>query len=270
MDLITDEVQLILTYVDAVNAAGARLSRVDLTEFVMNPRPIGAKRSAPWVRTMASALEGFWGEETSPGESTVDFLTRVRWLDSGDDTTTITALGKAVLAHAERPPRLDPTDEPLSVTIDPDDPLAYARIFHLVSTHGPGLLVDPYLKFEGLADLIEISSVNRVLTGSDSAKNRLSIFGRMLGATAGAPVMRLLDRAELHDRFFIPDDGPVYSLGSSLNSIAKRPGVVTPIADAAAGAAIRSAYDALWGRATAVEATTDKTPQRELAARETS
>ncbi|KTS03649.1 hypothetical protein RSA3_18250 [Microbacterium testaceum] len=187
-------------------------------------------------------------QETRAAEDPVAFLLRVGWVEEGASGVRLTELGRAVLAHADRPVVADAADGPLTVTIDPEDPLAYARLFDLLSSHGDGLLVDRYLKLDGLADLIEISAVNRVLTSDEDSRNRLSLFRRAVGASASRIELRVAPAAQLHDRFFIPDDGPIYVLGSSLNSIAARPGVVTPIVDTAASNAVRAAYSNLWSR----------------------
>lgn len=116
----------------------------------------------------------------------------------------LTPLGRAALQHADRAPLAEVADEPLIVTIDPDDRLAYTRIFDLMSTHGEGLLIDKYLTLEGLADIMEISSVNRVLTSDDARRNRLGLFARALGTDDDSPRLRTLAAVKLHDRYFIP------------------------------------------------------------------
>lgn len=257
MELVSEDVHRTLTYLAAVGRKGAQLSIGQLQKFAASPQPFPARTRNVLADYAARSLTAFF-EQAQPGETTTAFLQRVEWIELSSGSVRLTQLGVAVLEHADRPALVDPADEPMSVTIDPDDPLAYARIFHLLAGHGPGLLVDPYLKFDGLADIMQISSIDRVLTSNDDGRNRLGIFARALGASTEPPALRTLDRSQLHDRFFIPDDGPVYTLGSSLNSITKRPGVVTPIADAAAAGAIRAAYADLWSQADEVAAAAEE------------
>lgn len=252
MELISERVHISLAYLAAVNRAGAKISLEQFEVFAAKPNPAGRRVSAlgigSWVESLAAIYETVEGAETIG-----QFVLRVGWAE-GNETVSITALGKAVLAEAARPPKLDPSDEPLTVTIDPADPLAYTRIFHLISSHGGGLLVDRYLTLEGLADIIDLSSVDRVLTGDDPKKNRLKIFSHALSASTEPPAVHTVPGPRLHDRFFIPDEGPIYVLGSSLNSISSRPGVVTPISDPTASQALRDAYEALWADGTTIVA----------------
>jgi hypothetical protein len=254
VDLIEEDAHLALAYIDAVTRTGTRLSSADLMAYVDSP-----VRVRPRSRMMSGALETvgkgiaqlFATMETVsiPGESLVDFLVRVNWVKLDGESVSITAVGRALLAHAERPPVTSGSDEPLIVTLDPKDPLAYLRVFNLLSSQGPGLIVDPYLDFERLGDLLEISEVSRILTSNRSSNRRLDTMSRQLGAYPEPPEMRTLELAKLHDRFYFADAGAVYSLGSSLNSISRRPGVITPIEDSAARSAIRSVYEQLWEEA---------------------
>lgn len=254
MKLVSDPVHLALTYIAAVNRKGALLTVEQLDAFAVSPTPRGPVTRSPLRDSLARALSGYM-EHVSPAESVSSYLKRVSWIEVTRGGVVLTDLGRAVLDDADRPDLADPSNEPMSVTIDPDDPMAYARIFHLISGHGSGLLIDPYLKFDGLVDVMEISGIDRVLTSNDNARNRLAIFARALGASPTPPAVRTTGLGKLHDRFFIPDEGPVFTLGSSLNSITKRPGVVTPIADEAASAAIRKAYAEIWNDADVVAAT---------------
>ncbi len=191
--------------------------------------------------------------ELRAAETPDAFAFRVHWLEGQASTVTITALGRAMLRHAEMRRDISPeATSALSVTIDPEDPLAYARIFELLSIHGDGLLIDRYLKLEGLGDLLSMSTATRVLTGDDSRSGRLGRFARVVGPEERMEV-RTVPAADLHDRFFIPDSGPVFALGSSLNSIDARPGVVTTISEAPA-AAVRGIYESMWAGASPLPA----------------
>lgn len=261
MELVDERLHRTLTYVAAVQRYGAVVTRELVQTFAVQPFPAPRRTSFLDLASVVASYNRAFERETQAAEGPVAFLLRVGWIEDGASGVRLTDLGRAVLAHADRPVVADAADGPLTVTIDPEDPLAYARLFDLLSSHGDGLLVDRYLKLDGLADLIDISAVNRVLTSDEDSRNRLSLFRRAVEASASSIELRVAPAAELHDRFFIPDDGPIYVLGSSLNSIAARPGVVTPIVDTAASTAVRAAYSGLWSRSRQLPAST--TPELE-------
>lgn len=253
MNLVDDKLEVALTYIEAVERAGAELSVEAFDSFATLPRPVPVRRRESYMAAMQDEADHDYFYE--PGETPSAFLLRSRWIDAASGSVRLTALGRSVLAHARRPALEKQPAEPMTVIIDPRDPLAYIRIFDLLASAGPGTLVDPYLHFQGLYDLRDLSQVNRVLTSdwTDRKGLRLQQLARALGAGAMTVEVRILPTAKLHDRFYIPDVGPVFLLGSSLNSITTRPGVVAPIEDVAAATAIRSAYQNLWTAASTLE-----------------
>ncbi|MCC4247482.1 hypothetical protein [Microbacterium testaceum] len=255
MDLVDDEAHRALAYIDAVTRFGSRLSVPELHRYLDGPNRRRGGTPIAMRQILATLLESIRDVhlETTPGESAADFLKRVGWVSVSDgEAVTLTGLGRAMLAHAERPPSVTASDNPMVVQIDPEDPVAYVRVFELMSTHGPGMLIDPYLDFERLADLAEISEVTRVLTSDRTERKRLEHLRRILPEVPSIAI-RVAGKSALHDRFFMPDQGPVFVLGSSLNSISKRPGVITPVADALASGAMRNEYEELWKQAEPLE-----------------
>lgn len=244
MDLVTPAVHLSLTYVDVLNRAGVTLTDASLDAYGQSPHlvePVTTYGIAAMMQQM-SRLGFNSASETIPGETMSGYLRRVVWLEGSGSDCRLSAMGRAVLNHANRPVA-DSEEASVSVVIDPEDPLAYLRIFDLINEHDGGLLVDPYLKLPGLSDLLEISTVTRVLTAVEG--RNAAIFSRAIAATGSPLEARSVPQVRLHDRFFIATEA-VYVLGSSLNSITKRPGVVTPISDTNAVTAISSTYEALW------------------------
>lgn len=238
MDLVTPSVHLALTYVDVLNRAKVPLSVKELDAYGANPRKTESTRRS-WLEEMSMIS---LGGRVEPGETMSNYLGRLGWVDGENASVRLTDIGRAVMIHADRPVS-DSENQAVSVVIDPDDPLAYVRIFSLINEHDGGLLVDPYLKLEGLIDLTEISTVSRVITSASDKEAKL--FSRTLSATESEIEVRLTDRSKLHDRFFIADES-VYVLGSSLNSITRRPGVVTPVTDPVAVRAIQEVYESIW------------------------
>lgn len=244
---------LALAYIDAVSRGGVHLEVGQLEAFLKEPQ---RKRSVSTHPGMLSAAEAMMrsiqglGLITQPGETTTQFLERVGWVTVAENRVKLTAIGQAMLSFAERPVPDAGADEPMVVTLNPADALSYLKVFDLMARHDGGMLVDPYLDFERLHDLMSISGVTRVLTSDRTEKKRLELMAHLLATVPDSQLeVRTVDRAVLHDRFFFPDEGPVYVLGTSLNSISKRPGVLVPIADDGAARAMREVYENHWSAA---------------------
>lgn len=215
----------------------------------------------PGLDGMFSGLEAF-GKAVSnaygssyllePGETWAEYFLRVKWAVGDSSAMMITQLGRTVLTDLGREQVSMDSDEPLHVLIEPEDPFAYIRVFASIASHRDGLLVDPYLEVEQVLDVLKVPSIRRILTGS--SKQRMHpLMAMALGRLEGPPELRWADASRLHDRFFLPDAGGMLMLGSSLNSIAKRPGIVVQIKDAAAVDAVRTAYLEIWEAATVIE-----------------
>lgn len=253
VDFIDDRVHLALEYVSIANRSGAPLALTDLAAFANQPVP-RPRQVSNIASDMAAIALRTLQYQTTPGEQIEQFVTRTRWvIDDERNGLKLTRLGRAVLDYANRPPLQNDADEPLTVTIDPEDKFAYSKVLGLIAAQGEGMLVDPYLTLDGLQDIVTASSTTRILTTDRNQRRRLSLIAHGLGVIENAPEVRRVGASKLHDRFFIGDEGPVYVLGSSLNSIARRPGVITPIADAAASGAIRTAYEAIWAEGAPIE-----------------
>lgn len=270
MDIADETTHQSLAYVAAATRLGGVLSSEQLDEYSNQPTPMPARYRttggfaqifAEATRDTLSSLQGL-RTLVAHEEPMSDFLSRLQWISRTDDGNTVrlTALGKAILAELDNPKIDVSSDSPISVIIDPDDPLAYARIFDLVASSDGGLLVDPYLRFNEIAELLLIPTVTKILTSTHRRKEIAALTSMALSAVAQPPEVRTASSADIHDRFFIPDSGDVLIFGSSLNSIAKRPGVVTPITDVNASAAIRQAYSAIWDKSEPIEPRTPDEP----------
>ncbi|TFC75811.1 hypothetical protein E3T23_14790 [Cryobacterium cheniae] len=234
-------VELFEAYASAPDPAEARYRTVGgIAEMVTNQ----------WISVM-----GVTGtrELASPAESASAYLDRVGWAEIVDGMISPTALGSVVL-QALNAPTVDVSNEdPLTVVIDPADPLAYAKVFGLIVSRDAGLLVDPYLRLPEFYELLDIQAVTRILLSNNGVTTKRPIIATALAAINGRVEVRFVEEKLLHDRFFIPDQGDVLVFGSSLNSLTRRPGVVTPLADVAASGAIRDAYKKLWMSGTPIE-----------------
>lgn len=165
------------------------------------------------------------------------------------DEIRITTTGKAFIRAALRDPGAADS-APLVVRIDPNDPVAYARVFAAIDALDDLMVVDPYLSERELLDLAGVPSVTRVLTGRKRKLDR-SHVASLVADQARFELRFLAD--ELHDRWLFPAKGDLRMLGSSLNSIDKRPGVIVPLSEPAAVKAIRSDYGGLWKKAKPID-----------------
>jgi len=142
-------------------------------------------------------------------------------------------------------------DIPVALVLDQDDPLATARVIGRIGELGPCALVDPYFTFERLPDLIRATQVERVLTSSRDPKKlevlRLALGGFEPGASPG---IRTSD--VFHDRFVIPDAGPIWLLGTSLTGLGKRLALMVEVEDETVSSAIRTRFEEEWSQAAPV------------------
>lgn len=256
-----EETELALAYLGAVSRDLRSLSSADLDAFMAGPSRRRPTYRNPALDGMFSGLETFgkamsntYGSSylVDPGETWAEYLLRLKWAAGDSSAMQITQLGRTVLSELGREQISLDSDEPLHVLVEPTDPFAYVRVFASIASRSGGLLVDPYLEIEQVLDVLKVASIRRILTGSKKQQMH-PLMSMALGRLENPPELRWIDASKLHDRFFLPDMGDILMLGSSLNSIAKRPGIVVQIKDAAAVDAVRTAYRAIWESATVIE-----------------
>lgn len=263
VELANEDVHRALAYLVATAARlGRPLPTTSFDAYAAAPDPkqaryrtVGGFASSTLTswNAMMNALAGT-AEKIGDGEKMSEYLFRVGWAERNDDGITPTPLGAAVLQALNAPVVDVSSEDPVTVVIDPDDPLAYARVFGLIVSQDEGLVVDPYLDHKEFFELFEIASVTRILTSDRGLNSKRPIIEKALASLDGRVQVRTLSEKMLHDRFFIPNIGNVLVFGSSLNSLTRRPGVVTPLADITASGAIREAYEKLWASASAISA----------------
>jgi hypothetical protein len=248
-----------LKYVDAVARQGYTLTVEELDAYIEEPfgrpgRPgTPARKVFPWQRSFQRVFEQMMVEEEEkpgrPGETATAWLTRLRWLRQDEDKVRVTPLGAALLAHLEE--ESFEADIPVALVLDQDDPLATARVIGRIGELGHCALVDPYFTYERLPDLIRATQVGRVLTSSRDAKKlevlRLALAGFDPNAS---PDVRTSDA--FHDRFVIPDAGPIWLLGTSLTGVGKRLALMVEVKDETVSSAIRERFEEEWSQAAPV------------------
>ena len=187
------------------------------------------------------------------GEDFTEYLARIRWASVSGGRIRLTPLGAAMLraANAES---VDDEDALIQTAVlEPTDPFAYARTLGTIADLPSVLVVDPYIKLEGVIDLSAIESVSRILTGDEGKPitGKTVPFGAVAATTNREYEIRVAPNARMHDRYLIPESGPVRQISSSLNSVGRRIGVITHLSDAAS-LAVRAECEDIWNDATQV------------------
>jgi len=250
LDCVGEEGLRVLRYVDLVNRHGASVTVAQVDQFADTARP-------KWV-------PDFW-----EGPDETDFIRTISWsrylhtldwiavgtldvdIAQDDDVRTratvkLTRLGRSVLSACE-------DSEPMLATqvlLGEEDPLAYGQVVANRAGLGPGLLIDAYLSDTVLADLLRVTSVNRILTSTKGrkGKERAETLAALAFTNGVRPVSIRISNT-LHDRFFIADSAEVVALGSSLNGVGKN---LTTLAwiSGDAGQVLRGHLEDLWQAST--------------------
>jgi hypothetical protein len=198
----------------------------------------------------------------TPGETVIEWLERLRWLHTDDQRVSITRLGRAVLAALEDAEQV--REIPVEIVLDPGDELAYARIIGAVADAGPCALVDPYFSIENLLDVIQRTEVERVLIKPDGG--RVSALSQAVSDLRIPRQFEIRSSDEFHDRFVIPNHGPVRFVGTSLRGVGRRLAVTGLLNDGPASHAIRHSFEEVWNRASVTAAASPPVEGSEVSA----
>lgn len=256
MEIMNEDAHRLLTYVEAARRQGHALTEDEFQAYANGWEQMIVFSAGDPLLTSSYETYRRLMDATSPAsqrrrETIIEFLYRVRWLDKSGGGIDITPLGKAILREANAPLPDSATASTLEVVINPTDPFAYAQLIMKIAGLGDCLVVDPYLDSQQLITLARVQNVSRILTSDYGLKDKSSEFGVLLDAAPHLS-LRTLGGKKLHDRLLIPNYGSVYALGSSLNSIARRFGVVTTLEESSSDL-IRRHYDNLWSEGLILE-----------------
>jgi hypothetical protein len=251
--IIDDLSHLVLAYIAAVERRGGKLSVAALNAYGTQPERIvfdemhgvEAGRGLLVRAQVSSANDEPWVSD----EPFDRLFARLHWIVVTEETVSLTELGKAVLQDANSPQ--PEAGSAIDVLIDPNNQFAYAQVMNKIGQIGECLVVDPYLNPETAVDLGQMLTVTRVLTGDRSISRLRGQFGLIMRARPDFEI-RYVDQKILHDRYVIPRVGSVRVLGSSLNSIAQRQGVITPL-ESRGSQYISDAYEKMWGGASSLK-----------------
>lgn len=238
-----------MAYIEAMSRQGCPLTKDQVGAYAEGWVPI---RTITGFSAFQLSLTGVGSmDNDNVTEKMTAYLLRLGWIrQDSASVITPTRLGQAVLREANSPKPDSDASSTLEVVIDPSSPFAYAQLMAKVTSLGDCLIVDPYLDEQQVLTLAGFPNVTRILTGDRHLKAKEPVFGLVLQAAPHLE-LRTVKQADLHDRFVIPEQGSVYMLGSSLNSIAKRFGVATTLEESSSRL-ISDNYDAAWGRGSAI------------------
>lgn len=186
-------------------------------------------------------------ELVKEAETVIAHLIRLMWLEevtvSGKAGLRLTQLGRALLRDHEMD---DVTQADVSVVVlESNDPLAYPLLVGQLAEAGEGLLVDPYLKVDGLHRIIQSTRLTRLLVTGKHNASEIAAMQTYLDSPSLARRIEMRSSTELHDRILLTDDETVFTLGTSLNSIGRTTTVFTPMPPTA-GDVLRAKYEEIW------------------------
>lgn len=253
--LASADVHQALQYLAAVNHAGYQPSAAELNAYGEQPgrtsHVVGSASLAAQFDGLARTFAEWVGRRELEAYS-AHFL-RLKWASNPTGGFVITELGEAVLAALDAEANANDS-EFLQTVLGADDPIAYARAIAVLADLGPVMIVDPYVKLDQLPDLLRLSNVTRILSSTERKPldQKATPFAAAATMAKHDVGIRLDEGNKLHDRYFVPDDGLVYMISTSMNSIsASRISVITPL-DEQASAAVRAAQEAIWDGASPV------------------
>lgn len=189
------------------------------------------------------------GVPGTPAESVVEWLSRLRWLRVNDGRVRTTQLGEALLAHLEQASLEE--EIPVGVLLDQGDELAEARVVQQIAEIGPCAVVDRFFSMDSLLPILYSTQVEAVLMGSDAGGKLAGVETALRGLAVERP-FEVRKSDVFHDRFVIPQDGPVWALGTSFTGLSRRLSIMVRIDDEAMSNAIRRTFGEVWEAAEVV------------------
>lgn len=238
MELASRQTHRALAYAAARNKHGHFPTVAQFTAYASNPDPKPAPGIVEAVATMMTMYS------TVPAESILEFLVRMEWVSHPDGGMRITNLGSAVLAALDE--GAVQAQGAIEVVLTSDDRLAVSRAVKQLAAHGTALLVDPYFRLDQLFLIVGYTAIDRVLLSKKvSSADRTALKHALDTVPWQRRVeVRVATKEKMHDRFVIPPQGSVTSIGTSLNFLGQGFTVLVQLGDVSAE--IRRHYDVLW------------------------
>ena len=236
-------------YLASIEAQGYEATEDELEAYAQKPDRGEGRYGSFMSEYMSSfrSLRGWVDQELEPPESMTTYLLRLRWVQRHGGRLRLTRLGQAMARALEQ--ETVTGDAVLTVVLQPDDPIALARVVERFARAGDALLVEPYFRLEHLLLVTNSTEITRVLTSERT--NQADRSALKTGVEALTLARRFEVRVtgrELHDRGLIPPAGNATLIGSSLNSVGRVVTVMTEVDDGADQ--LRSVYERMWDEAT--------------------
>jgi hypothetical protein len=160
------------------------------------------------------------GQLTGPAESTHEHFLRLGWVEPTRSGLRITPIGKALIKALDEQRTRD--EAVATIVLEPDDPLAVARVLGKLAALGEVMLVEPYFRLDDLLAIVQDTKVTRVLMGEKTSEAARTALSRGVRDLEIGRKFEIRVAEDLHDRHVIPVDGPVHFIGTSLRGRAGR------------------------------------------------
>lgn len=233
MNLASKQVHQALTYISAMRRAKAPLVPADVDRYML-----AIEEGDVFQRPLFGLLRAFrWHQ------APMHVITTAGWaaLDRAGNIE-LTALGQAALADLDRRERESDIGAGGVVVLRGQDRFALSEVMDALSERGPGALIDPYFDTDGLRAIVASgAAVTRVLVGP---KTKLAGLRSALAVDDG-PMVEIRISDAFHDRFFVPDDGRVLVVTTSLNGVGRKLAMMVELPEVA-GDAVRANLAESW------------------------
>lgn len=250
MKIITDGQHRALAFIEACNGSGYSPSKSEVDLWLKEPVP-----ASVWTTISFRLSTALLAPLLQSRGDTLDHLVALTWITGGPGLR-VTELGRALLAAADRAAADE--GEAVVVILDREDPFSYARLIGHLAKAKDGLLVDPYFRIDQLMTILNSTSIARVLISKQhkrSQEDRAALAVALDSPSLPRSIeIRATSDPGLHDRLIVGEDGEVWTLGASLNSVATTSTVIVPVPQVGADA-LRQQAEKLWGDAEPVRTT---------------
>ncbi|WP_167050750.1 hypothetical protein [Salinibacterium sp. ZJ77] len=247
-DLVPPHVHKALGFVALVNVSDVFPPKSTVNAFVHAETP------RKWGN--ASGVAAGMVPVSLPPGSVAEYLVETGLAIEHGGGLKLTKVGLALNSGLQTPEKRLALDQPLLEVVGRlEDPVVYARLLTEIDKLDGALVVDPYLPAADLLALLELPSVERVLSKDTWTKGvKRDARRRHLQLALGAKPeveLRFLDSEiqELHDRLVLPRRGLGLMIGTSLGGTQVT--VITHLSDDTTSL-LRRHYEDLWQQAVPV------------------
>lgn len=253
MRLISDTDHRVLAYLVALEGQAYHPMPDEVNAYAKNADRVTTTTMPAFELAFANILPAAW-RGTTHTETAVQWLVRLKLAQEQNGGLYSTRLGRALLAAANEQEAMLESSPTIAIVLKQDDDFALAMVMAKIAEVGSGSLVDPFLHIEGFVQVAQNTKITRIITGPDAGAGRLRALSAGRAALDGivdvVPEIRVAD--VFHDRYLIPDAGPIWMLGTSLNGVGKKTSAMVQVADEPGGRAIRATFQEEWAKARAI------------------